>query len=100
MNDETYKRGKRRMETILNSLETLERKLLYIQSVVKLSKSTLKAFDEQNEGTAFLMEGLKTIEMFLPYEELAELYEQLIIQNNMQEADEKEIILDDNDLPF
>ena len=46
------------------------------------------------------MEGLKTIEMFLPYEELAELYEQLIIQNNMQEADEKEIILDDNDLPF
>ena len=88
------------METILDSLETLERKLLYIQSVVKMSKSTLKTFDEQNEGTAFLMEGLKTIEMFLPYEELAELYEQLIIQNNMQEADEKEIILDDNDLPF
>ena len=67
------------METILDSLETLERKLLYIQSVVKMSKSTLKTFDEQNEGTAFLMEGLKTIEMFLPYEELAELYEQLII---------------------
>ena len=57
------------------------------------------------------MEGLKTIEMFLPYEELAELYEQLII--NVQEADEdeaektasgsslsKEIIFDDNDLPF
>ena len=100
MNDKTYKRGNKRMETILDSLETLERKLLYIQSVVKMSKSTLKTFDEQNEGTAFLMEGLKTIEMFLPYEELAELYEQLIIQNNMQEADEKEIILDDNDLPF
>ena len=111
MNDETYKRGNKRMETILNSLETLERKLLYIQSVVKMSKSTLKQFDEQNEGTAFLMEGLKTIEMFLPYEELAELYEQLII--NVQEADEdeaektasgsslsKEIIFDDNDLPF
>ena len=57
------------------------------------------------------MEGLKTIEMFLPYEELAELYEQLII--NVREADEdeaektasgsslsKEIIFDDNDLPF
>lgn len=100
MNDKTYKRGNKRMETILDSLETLERKLLYIQSVVKMSKSTLKTFDEQDERTEFLMEGLKTIEMFLPYEELAELYEQLIIQNNMQEADEKEIILDDNDLPF
>lgn len=56
------------------------------------------------------MEGLKTIEMFLPYEELAELYEQLII--NVQEADEdeaektasaglgEEIVFDDNDLPF